>query len=129
MIQLKILSGKKAGVVWDARHFPVRIGRSAAADLQLEEHGVWDEHLRIGLNPAAGFVLETQPEALVTANGQPVQRAVLRNGDTLEIGSVKMQFWLKEARQRGLNLQEGLVWAVIALVTASQVALLYWLIR
>jgi pSer/pThr/pTyr-binding forkhead associated (FHA) protein len=129
MIQLKILSGKKAGAVWSARHFPVRIGRSAGSDLQLEEHGVWDEHLRIGLNPAAGFALETQPDALVTVNGQPVQRAVLRNGDTLEVGSVKIQFWLKEARQRGLRMQEALVWAVIAVVTTLQMALFYWLIQ
>jgi pSer/pThr/pTyr-binding forkhead associated (FHA) protein len=129
MIQLKILSGKKAGTVWVARRFPVRIGRSDNSDLRLEEHGVWDEHFRIGLNPAAGFVLDTQPGALVAANGQPVQRAVLRNGDTIEIGSVKLQFWLGEARQRGLKTQEGMVWAVIAAVSILQVAIVYWLVH
>jgi hypothetical protein len=129
MIQLRILAGKKAGVVWGTRRFPVRIGRAAASDLQLEDQGVWDEHFRIGLNPAAGFVLETQPDALVTANNQPVQRAVLRNGDVIGIGSVKIQFWLGEARQRGLALQEGVVWAIIGVITALQIALVYWLIQ
>ena len=127
MVQFKILSGKMAGATWVARRFPVRVGRSAASDLRLEEHGVWDEHFQITLNPAAGFVLETQAEALVTTNGQPAQRAVLRNGDTIEIGSLKMRFWLGEARQGGLRISEWFVWTAIAAVTAVQIALVYWL--
>ena len=53
MIQLAILSGKTAGTRWATRRFPVRVGRSPDCDLQLEEHGVWDEHFEISLNPAA----------------------------------------------------------------------------
>jgi pSer/pThr/pTyr-binding forkhead associated (FHA) protein len=129
MVQLKILSGKTAGARWVARRFPVRIGRSAGSDLRLEEHGVWEEHFQITLNPALGFVLETQPNALVLANGQPVERAVLHNGDQIEIGAVKLQFWLAEARQRGLRIREGFFWALVATVSLSQVALIYWLLR
>jgi hypothetical protein len=129
MVQLKILSGKKAGVTWTARRFPVRVGRSPACDLQLEEHGVWDEHFRISLNAAAGFVLETQPDALVTANGLPAQRLLLHNGDTIEIGASKIQFWLGEARRRGLRASEWLVWTTIVVVTLAQIALVYWLPR
>jgi hypothetical protein len=127
MVQLKILSGKKAGATWVSRRFPVRVGRDPRCDLQVEEHGVWDEHFHISLNPAAGFVLETCPDALVTSNGQPIQRMVLRSGDTLEIGALKMQFWLTEARQRGLRISEWLVWATILAVSFSQIALGYWL--
>jgi predicted component of type VI protein secretion system len=126
MVQLKILSGQKAGTTWVARRFPVRVGRAPTCDLQLEEHGVWNEHFHIDIHSAAGFVLETQPEALVTANGQPVQRMVLRNGDTLEIGALKLQFWLSEARQRGLRLSEWLVWALIASVILGQAALVVY---
>ena len=129
MIQLEILSGKTAGARWVARRFPVGIGRSANADLQLEEHGVWDEHLQISLHPAAGFVLETQPDAIAVVNSRPVERAILRNGDTIEIGAVKLRFWLAEAPQRGLRLRENFAWAIIAAVCLSQVALVYWLIR
>ena len=89
MVQLKVLSGKKAGTAWVARRFPVRIGRSAAADLQLEEDGVWDQHLQLDFDPAEGIVLSAQPNALATVNGQPVQQTVLRNGDAIEIGSLK----------------------------------------
>jgi pSer/pThr/pTyr-binding forkhead associated (FHA) protein len=129
MVQLKILSGKKAGSSWDARRFPVRIGRSANSGLQLEEAGVWDDHLKISLDPAEGFLVETQANAFASINGQPVQRAALRNGDTIEIGSVKLQFWLSEARQRGQVIREAVVWGLITLVCLAQIALVYWLLR
>jgi len=129
MIQLKILSGKKAGTAWVARRFPVRIGRSAAADLQLEEDGVWDQHLRLDFNPAVGLVLTAQPDALASVNGQLVEQTVLRNGDAIEIGSSRMQFWLSETRQAGLRLREGLTWAAIAAISLGQIALIYWLLR
>jgi pSer/pThr/pTyr-binding forkhead associated (FHA) protein len=129
MIQFKILSGKKAGTLWAARHFPVRIGRSADSDLPLEENGVWDDHLKINLVPAEGLILEAQPSALASVNGQPAQRAVLRNGDVIEIGSVKIQFWLNEARQRGLKFREALIWALVALVSFGEVGVIYWLLQ
>ena len=129
MVLLKILSGQQAGTVWVTRHFPVRIGRSAEADLHVEDSGVWDEHFQIAFDPSAGFVLQTFPNALVSANGKPVENAVLRNGDLLELGSMKMQFWLSEVPQRGLRFREGLLWAIIAAVCCGQVALIYWLTR
>lgn len=128
MIQLELLSGKTAGARWVARRFPVRIGRAPDADLQLEEHGVWDDHLQIALH-AEGFTLESRPEAPVLVNGRPAARAVLRNGDALEVGAVKMKFWLADTRQRGLKIREGLVWTVLTAVCAGQIALIYWLVR
>jgi hypothetical protein len=123
MVQFKILSGKKAGTTWMPRRFPARIGRASGCDLQLEEHGVWNEHFQIDIHPAAGIVLETQPDALVTANGQPVQRAVLHNGDLVEIGSLKLQFWLSEAEQGGLRSSAWLVSGIIAGVCIAQAVL------
>ena len=129
MLQLSILSGKSAGTAWVARRFPVRVGRSPSADLRLEENGVWDEHLRLQFAPAEGFVLETAPNALATVNGQPLQRSVLRNGDLIKIGSVKMQFGLSETRQKGLRRREALTWAAIAAICFGQIGLIYWLLR
>jgi pSer/pThr/pTyr-binding forkhead associated (FHA) protein len=129
MVQLKVLSGQKAGTTWVARRFPVRIGRSAAADLQLEEDGVWDQHLQLDFNPAEGIVLSALPNALAAVNGQPVHRAVLRNGDAIDIGSLRMRFWLSETRQVGLRFREGLTWAGIAAICLGQVGLIYWLLH
>ncbi|HLX70222.1 MAG TPA: FHA domain-containing protein [Verrucomicrobiae bacterium] len=128
MVQIKILSGKKAGFLLDARRFPVRIGRSANSDLQLEEAGVWDDHLALSLDPSEGFVLETQSNALASINGHPASRMVLRNGDTIEIGSVKLRFWMSEPRQRGQALREVFIWSLITAVCLAQIALVYWLL-
>jgi len=129
VIQLKILSGKKAGSSWVARRFPIRIGRSATADLQLEDEGVWDHHLQLEFKPSQGVLLKTQPEALARVNGQPVSQAVLRNGDAIEIGCLKLQFSMSETRQAGLRFREWLIWAGIATVSLAQVGLIYWLLK
>ena len=129
MVQLEILSGRMAGTRWVARHFPVHIGRAAANDLQLEEGGVWDEHFQLIFHPQEGFTLQACPDALVTVNHQPAHTARLRSGDLVEFGSVRMQFWLAETRQRGLRLRECLVWLLILLVTFGQIAVIYSLLR
>jgi hypothetical protein len=129
MVQLRILSGKKAGTAWVARHFPVRIGRSPNADLQLEESGVWDEHLQLDFKPAEGIVLSAQPNALAAVNGHAVQQTVLRNGDAIDIGSSKLQFWLADTRQTDLRIREGFTWAAIAAISIGQVALIYGMLR
>lgn len=129
MVDLQILSGKQAGTRVVARRFPVRIGRSTANDLPLEENGVWDEHLELSLDPAQGFVLTAQPNALVSVNRETVQTTRLRNGDTIEIGPVQIRFWLAATRQRGLRFREWFVWLVIAAISLGQVALVYWLLQ
>lgn len=128
MVQFKILSGKKAGSLWETRRFPVRIGRATDANLQVEEAGVWDDHLRVSIE-SEGFVVETQGGALASINGQPVKRAALRNGDVIEAGSAKLQFWLSEARQRGQGFREAFVWGLVVLVCLSQILLVYWLLQ
>lgn len=125
MVQLRILSGKRAGVAWAARRFPVRIGRASTADLQLDESGVWDQHVRIELDRTEGFILTARSEAPATVNGQPVQRALLRSGDMIEMGSLKLQFWLDAVRQTRLGLREWLTWIGIGMVPLGQ-AWLIW---
>ena len=129
MIQVKILSGKKAGTSMVARRFPVRIGRAASANLQLEEDGVWDQHLYLEFKPRQGFFLSPQPNALATINGEMLEPRLLRNGDTVEIGALKIQFWLSDTRQRGLGFREWLTWLSIAAISFGQIAVIYLLLR
>jgi pSer/pThr/pTyr-binding forkhead associated (FHA) protein len=128
MVQLSVLSGKQAGSQWVARRFPVRIGRSAKADLRLDDPGVWDQHVQIRLKPKEGFYLQAEDDALVSVNGQPLRSGLLRSGDSIEIGATKLRFWLAESRQRGLASREWLTWVGIALISLGQVALVYWLL-
>ncbi len=58
MIQLNVLSGKKAGSQAVVRRFPFRVGRAPDNHLQLDDDGVWDQHLALelrkdGFNPRA----------------------------------------------------------------------------
>ena len=129
MVRLDVLSGKKAGTTWVARRFPVQLGRSARSDFQSEEPGVWEQHAGIVANADEGWVLEAQGEASVSVNGKPARRAVLRNGDAIDLGSLRLRFWLADVRQTGLGFREWLVWTILLTVTAAQVALLFWLRR
>jgi Inner membrane component of T3SS, cytoplasmic domain len=125
MVRLKILSGKMAGSEHEARHFPFLLGRGAAADLRTEDDGLWERHAELALDGTEGFVLKAQEEALVTVNGHPCREASLRNGDEVALGGLKPRFWIGPTRQRSLWFREGLVWAVIILVTAAQFVLIY----
>ena len=129
MIQLNILSGKKAGAQSAVRHFPFRIGRAEGNDLKLEDDGVWDRHLVLEFQKKEGFKLATSANALVTVNGEPVQEKILRNGDIITVGSAKLQFWLAAAQQRGLRARENFFWALLAFITLGQFILIYRLLR
>jgi len=128
MVQLKFLSGKQAGARWLARRFPVRVGRATANDLRLDEDGVWDQHCVLNFEPAEGFIISAESDALLTINREPACRARLRNGDSIELGSVRLIFWLDETPQRSQRLREGFVWTLIVAVCLAQVALVYWLL-
>jgi len=128
MLQLQILSGRSAGVFWDARRFPVRIGRASGNDLQLEDDGVWDEHFQVALSPAEGFVLSVHSGALVTVNQTPASTTRLRNGDLITAGSVQLCFRLSETRQRALRLREWFVWTLVVGVLLGEAALIGWLL-
>jgi pSer/pThr/pTyr-binding forkhead associated (FHA) protein len=128
MVQLNVLSGKKAGCQTIVRHFPCRIGRAAESELPLDDDGVWDRHLTLDFQRGTGFTFAIASDALASVNGQPLQIAVLRNGDIVTLGSVKLQFWLAAPRQRSWRSGEYLVWLLVAAVTAGQFVLIYWLL-
>lgn len=128
MVQFNLLTGKQAGARWVARRFPVRIGRSAECDLRVEDDGVWSEHLQLQFERRQGFLLQTEPGALAQVNGHPFEGGVLRNGDIIEIGALKLQFWLAETRQAGLAWREWLVWIITLLISVAQIVLIYLLL-
>ena len=129
MIDLHILAGKKAGSQSVVRRFPFRVGRDSENDLQLNDDGTWGRHLTLEFQRREGFKLAAAPDALVMVNHQPVQNALLRNGDVITLGSVKLRFWLAAARQRGLRLREWSVWVLLIAVVLCQFLLIYRLIR
>lgn len=129
MVQLHILSGKKAGSQAVASRFPFHIGRAAQNDMPLEDDGVWDQHLTLNFQKKEGFHLVAASDAIAAVNGKQVEDTILRNGDIITLGSAKIQFWLAPAPQRSLRLRENFIWALLILVTAGQFALLYFFLR
>ena len=128
MFQLKILSGRQAGGVWSGRHFPVRVGRLPAADLSLQDDGIWNEHFEIDLSDSKEFVLVAKSDGLLSVNGAPSKKIALRNGDVIEAGSTKLQFWLGEVGQVGLRWRERLIWALVTAVCLIQITVIYLLL-
>jgi hypothetical protein len=125
MIEISVLNGRAVGKTLAARHFPFGIGRHKAADLCLEEPGVWERHLRLDLQETEGITLTVAPEARATVNGQSVQATRLRNGDVIEIGAVRLRFGLAATRQRDLRFREGLTWLAWGALCAAQIGLLH----
>jgi hypothetical protein len=89
---------------------------------------VWERHAQIHWRRGSSLELDSHPDAYTGLNGQRVQRASLRNGDLIELGSVKLQFWLSPARQAGLWFREWLTWLALAGLLAAQAALIRWLL-
>ena|ERR1051326_416545 len=127
MVQLQVFSGNHPPASALARQFPFVVGRNRTADLCLEQDGIWERHLEFHLRIPDGFLLKAHPSALTNLNGKPVQEAFLRNGDLIEAGPLKIQFWLSETHQRGLCMREFLTWLALAFLCAGQIVLIYGL--
>jgi hypothetical protein len=129
MVQLQIISGKRVGLLWEARSFPARVGRGPSVDLQLDEAGIWEQHFDLNLDVKTGFSVMAHPGAILSINQTPVASARLRNGDIITAGAAQISFRLSPTRQRSQRLREWLVWGLLATVTAGQVGLIAWLLR
>ena len=128
MVQLQLLSGNQSGTVFRPTHFPIRAGREPGLDLSLDDPGIWQRHFLIDWR-AEGLVLEAVPQALLSVNDSPVQRAVLRNGDIITLGALKIRFSLSAVRQASLAPREWLTWIALGALCLGQVALVYLLLR
>jgi pSer/pThr/pTyr-binding forkhead associated (FHA) protein len=128
VVQLQLLTGNRTGTVFRSTHFPIRAGRGPESDLPLDEPGVWQRHFLIDW-PAEGLVLQAESEALLSLNDAPVQRALLRNGDIITLGALKIRFSLTPVRQSSLAPREWLTWIALGALCLGQIALVYELIR
>jgi predicted component of type VI protein secretion system len=128
MVQLQILSGNRTGTRFSGDHFPIRVGRSEESDLTLQEPGVWPRHFQITWQ-SEGLILEAEPDALISVNEAAIHRAVLRNGDVITVGSLKIRFSLGPMRQSSLAVCEWLTWVALGVLCLGQVALVYLLLR
>ena len=125
MVQLQILNGSKAGTRWVAGRLPFSVGRSPTDNLRLEDAGVWEHHCRIELRQDSRAALVAIPDALTAVDGLPAQDTLLRSGNVIELGSLRLQFGLSPTSHRSLRLRETVTWIGIVLLSLAQVALIY----
>ncbi len=128
MIQFHILSGNQAGHVTEVRRFPFVVGRNDDAGLRLDDPGVWEQHLEVDFE-RTGFSFSARGEALALVNGERVESGYLRNGDVIDLGSARLQFWLARTRQESLRWRETLTWIGLLAILAGQAGLILWLMR
>ena len=96
--------------------------------MQLTEEGVWEQHGEIDVNADQQFILRRHPEAGVMINGEPAGEITpLGNGDEIELGSAKLQFWLGGVRQKNLAAREAAAWVLLGTITLAEIILLLWL--
>ena len=124
MIEIEVIEASAVVLTSALQEFPAIIGRSPQADVSLTASGVWDQHLTIDLDRTQGFLLRTCDGALTSVNGQPCQETLLKNGDFIEIGGVKLRFWLRSAAQHGFRTRELLTWIALGLLALLQVVLM-----
>jgi predicted component of type VI protein secretion system len=129
MIQLHILSGKKAGATISVSRFPFQVGRGPTSSCTLDDAGVWDQHFTITWPTRDALVLESNSKATTVVNGANVKEVPLREGDVIEAGAVKMRFGFEAVRQKSLVTREILTWIGLAALSLAQVALIYQLLR
>ena len=70
----------------------VRLGRSIAADVVLEDPSVSRRHAVIVRRGADAVILDDRSLNGVLVNGERVREAVLRDGDEIRLGQVAMRF-------------------------------------
>lgn len=127
MVQLRFLTGKRSGQILLVNRLPWRIGRAPGNNTQLNDLGVWDEHLELDLDADERIVAILKSQATGQVNGHNFTRQTLRNGDLIELGSVKIRFWLSDPQQLELRWREAVVWASLVGLCLGQIAVVYWL--
>src|SRR4051794_17657508 len=129
MIQLHILSGKKAGAIVSVSKFPLKVGRASSCGFVLEDAGVWDQHFELTWPNPQSLLLQSNAKTVTVINGTKATESALREGDLIEAGAVKMRFGFAPVRQKSLITRELLTWIGLVLLSLGQVALIYQLLR
>jgi len=70
----------------------LHVGRSPSADIVLDDATVSRRHAVLALQDGATVLLDDRSSHGVLVNGARTQRAVLRHGDLIHLGSVAMRF-------------------------------------
>jgi hypothetical protein len=89
---LRLLTGTDAGTTFTIPEGTSVLGRSSDADIHIEASDVSRRHLRLDRSGARVEITDLGSTNGTRVNGDPVQRATLRNGDEVLVGMQALRF-------------------------------------
>ncbi len=89
---LRLLTGNDAGTTYTISEGTSTLGRSPDADIHIEASDVSRRHLRIDRSGARVEITDLGSTNGTRVNGDVVQRATLRNGDEILVGTQALRF-------------------------------------
>ena len=89
---LTLLTGPAAGTEYELDAPRMLIGRSASADLRLDDSSVSSEHAAIELGCEGFGIRDLASTNGVRVNGAVVLAAELKHGDRIEVGECHLQY-------------------------------------
>ena len=129
MVEFSLLSGPDRGRVVTVGALPAVLGRAGTGVIPLVGPGVWDRHFELQETEEGRIVLRVLGEARVCVGASPVTERVLKNGDELEVGAVRMRFGLSRPSSRSLVGREVGFWCACGVVVVVEAMLMGWIGR
>ncbi len=96
---LTLLTGPAAGSEYELDAPRMLIGRSASADLRLDDSSVSSEHAAIELGCEGFGIRDLASTNGVRVNGAVVLAAELKHGDTIELGEHRFHLLIEKSRR------------------------------
>ena len=91
-VSLRLLTGPDAGTTFPIPAGQSLLGRSSNAAIRLDANDVSRNHLRIERSGAHVTIVDLGSTNGTHVNGEPVERATLRNGDEILVGTQALRF-------------------------------------
>jgi len=103
------------------RRFPAVLGRDPSCEVQVEQPGVWRQHVRLELDPDDGIHVVICQDAVARHNGVVLERARFRQGDVLEFGGATARLWFTPVNRKSVVFREIFLWCVLALLMGLEI--------
>lgn len=108
---------------------PFVVGRGPEAALTVEAPGVWERHLSFDLVRGKGLVVSVGPGAVAYVEGRAFDHHRVRNGDEVKAGVLRLRVSVGPPRRKRLKVGDWMLWGMLALVSAGQGVVVWWMLR
>ena len=109
MPAIRIKNGPQRGTIHEIRDIGIVIGKTSEADIRLFDTKVEDFHARIYRMGEMYFLRNLAEEGFTYVNDEPVTEVMLREGDTIRIGSTIVVFDSSRATVRAVEESDYLL--------------------